>query len=688
MSKDGSGPQYHGCLVALEGPADTVSVQLRLLPTVPQILILPGLHHYLEPHEEDLESSFNAPSYIGRVHQAAASRHEIALQFLRQSAPDDKRLVFLNGGTACAQALCISAIAEHETDGDIARAESLFSSLIRDGVAGLAHGEIITSRWRDSFNVSKDDGGGNDVLVERLEPTQQHVEEEEVDDADDEPLDPIWRAMKAADALYRETAALQPGDDFDAASRKSRRRSMSLPRLDLSEPFHNDAFLYLFGSDSKSGSVRGRLTSLSSSISSRHPSVSRRSKGSRPDGRPPLPDIPPGGFSKYENQENSSLPSPLNFPASYTSLPCTPEMEVYHEARLAQLRALDSPKTPTSTSKSSKDSPISDRRDLESGKRNSRDSDVLSNSGRRRSASYTATDSPHRRSAYLEVPKGGLSKMTRNQLTSPESPTRLRYRGVDPESLWSLISPKPRTPYEPVLPLLEDISIHFSNEDLESETLLGHVIRCFKDGTYPFPPRSSFETTDIDEKGQVPATPESRASVLGDGNDYTALYLEASREMLSMKSSRSTLDYQLKSWSSQKDLTSSTAPPTPVQRPSSSAVKPAKKFHTCSISSSQPAVCIQNSLRSILNVYFPPEDKGYHQSQYAVLPGMDSLWKPILYLPDSGNGYPTRRKIDIILAIGAQAGVRKGFSSVITCQVEKLATKRSGLSRAGRLDLR
>ncbi|KAK2071930.1 hypothetical protein P8C59_006315 [Phyllachora maydis] len=46
------------------------------------------------------------------------------------------------------------------------------------------------------------------------------------------------------------------------------------------------------------------------------------------------------------------------------------------------------------------------------------------------------------------------------------------------------------------------------------------------------------------------------------------------------------------------------------------------------------------------------------------------------------------RKIDLILAIGAQPGVRKEFSAAITGQVEKLGDKSSGLSRSGRLDIR
>lgn len=109
---------YQGSLVAFEGSPDTIATQLRLLPTSPQILILPGVQHYFPNGATD--GAFEATAFIRTVHDAAAARNEAAISFLREGCLNGKRLVFMNGGTPSAQALCLRAIADHDTDGDVA----------------------------------------------------------------------------------------------------------------------------------------------------------------------------------------------------------------------------------------------------------------------------------------------------------------------------------------------------------------------------------------------------------------------------------------------------------------------------------------------------------------------------------------------------------------------------------------
>ena len=46
------------------------------------------------------------------------------------------------------------------------------------------------------------------------------------------------------------------------------------------------------------------------------------------------------------------------------------------------------------------------------------------------------------------------------------------------------------------------------------------------------------------------------------------------------------------------------------------------------------------------------------------------------------------RTVDQIIALGCQDGVKKEFFNQISGQVERLGTKRDGLSRSGKLDLR
>lgn len=129
-------------------------------------------------------------------------------------------------------------------------------------------------------------------------------------------------------------------------------------------------------------------------------------------------------------------------------------------------------------------------------------------------------------------------------------------------------------------------------------------------------------------------------------------------------------------------------PPTPAQTPPLTERTTEKCFHDFTTTNCRTAVSMQNSLRSILNIYFPPEDAGYHQFNFPLLPELSSLWKPVFREADSGTVKKRRRKVDLILAIGAQKGVDKEFLGAISGSLEKLGTKPNGISRSGRLDLR
>lgn len=124
-----------GSVIVFEGHAKTISTQLRLLPTSPQLLILPDVHCYFS--SDELETDFDARTYIKKVHDALLARHQVAQDFLRGSTSDNKRLVFMNGGAPSAKYLCIRTIMIYETDGDCAQAEAIFNDIVRDGMSGL-----------------------------------------------------------------------------------------------------------------------------------------------------------------------------------------------------------------------------------------------------------------------------------------------------------------------------------------------------------------------------------------------------------------------------------------------------------------------------------------------------------------------------------------------------------------------
>ena len=124
-----------GSVVAFEGRQDLISTHLRLLPTSSQFLILPSIESYVNTKDQDQD--FEPRSFIRRIHNALISRDGVAHAFLAGATADHKRLVFVNGSTSGAQALCIKELMKHETLGDRAEAEILFDEIIKDGLAGL-----------------------------------------------------------------------------------------------------------------------------------------------------------------------------------------------------------------------------------------------------------------------------------------------------------------------------------------------------------------------------------------------------------------------------------------------------------------------------------------------------------------------------------------------------------------------
>ncbi|KAI1043945.1 hypothetical protein LB505_003443 [Fusarium chuoi] len=72
-----------GSVVAFEGHVDTISTQLRLLPTSPHILILPSIQNYIS--NRDLENRLDVRVYVKKIHEATVARYEAAQAFLHGS---------------------------------------------------------------------------------------------------------------------------------------------------------------------------------------------------------------------------------------------------------------------------------------------------------------------------------------------------------------------------------------------------------------------------------------------------------------------------------------------------------------------------------------------------------------------------------------------------------------------------
>ncbi|KAJ8122735.1 hypothetical protein O1611_g9770 [Lasiodiplodia mahajangana] len=254
-------------------------------------------------------------------------------------------------------------------------------------------------------------------------------------------------------------------------------------------------------------------------------------------------------------------------------------------------------------------------------------------------------------------------------------------------------------PFQTVLPMVEDLVIYFKGE--ESEPKLEAMIQAFKHGTYPvsMPPLLLESKGGVGQLGtptSVGSAPNSDAGDTGDGQQaiQEPIPIYSADEYDPYASHGNYMGPPTASLPKQ-DIGSQPHETVAISNPPTLAQTPPPRinalldrvFHEFDTTECKTAVCIQNSLRSILNVYFPSENIGYHQFNFPLLPELSSFWRPVFRETQSANSKATR-KIDLILAIGAQKGVDRGLLGTITGSLEKLGRESNGVSRSGRLDLR
>lgn len=616
-----------GRIIAFEGPSELVSTQLRLLPTSRQIRVLPGLQHYMRDSNSELP--FDARQLIHRIHTAAQARHTEALEFLQTPtvAADGRRLVFVDGGTIGAHAACLSAIMEHQTGGNAEAADLTFSQLVSDGTAGLLLGRP-SSRQSGAPSVA-DEEGPEPVGHDRVQEGKQGAWEELGDDGPIE--DPIMQAIRAADELYKQTEFLQPtSHDVDLTVRlidippRSRRRS-SAPAIQTTEAFRSSTSS-VYSQDGEP------LVEAAPSVS-----ADREAMGVKPASattrKPPLrisiPPPPIPGAGDVAVSPNRQLPS-----------------GPYHPHHLQPLEPLH-PRRPRTAEAA-----------LSPEKEQGRVSSIIrkyqgSNSG----SKYDSCSMPN--------------------LRSPSEPEPGSGEGKDDNRAVNRVVPKPTEtrgqPSVEVLPLLEDLVIQFSTET--SDEVLDLVFERFKDGYYPGRVLASGSAApeDHDTFQQIAAGPQHLVAGDALGNEKSA--------------------------STDGDASSGGTPrmehglPTPGHSPtlsdttSAAALNPERTFYSLSIVD-ETAVSIQNCLRSLFASHYPLQAHGYSALDSSDLPEATGLWKPLECNAGRTATSDCDRRVDMILAVGAERGVQKDQVSELAGQIEKLGSRDSGLSRSGRLDIR
>ncbi|GJC82537.1 hypothetical protein ColLi_05375 [Colletotrichum liriopes] len=681
--------QYYGALVAFEGPGDMVTTQLRLLPTSTQLAVLPTVKDFLEPDNPD--EPFEARKFVKRVHDAVARRREAALAFLKDSTPTRKRLVFMNGGTPSAQTVCIRAISRNVVDGDIPKAESIFNELVKGGVAGL---EEHPASVGGSF----------------LDTSEEFIE------------DPITKAMRAADALDRETANLQESSDIDLTI-PPRPRSMSLPMYCFADTFGDTAPFYVFGGQyhEDCGGDEGQPGGTAQTDQpaprlaiTNFDELERRSGGGFDSEGNPIAPAPPSSPSclgeAYDRGYISSPPSPNPSAALGVATPGSDVLSIrstepifIEQASLVRMKSSASDKNlKRSQSNDQLRRNTSRYRDTLMRLRYKEQSlaEIVTaeklEDGRPVSV-VELIEEAERRESKVKVVEGAKTvyvKPARTNKALPPPPLeetawdnrRINPNYVDKGTDARDVGKSDET-FRPVLPFHEDLVIHFKDDN--PDPILEYMIKAFKEGVYPvvLPSASSSDTSAADGYATTPHTP-----TMPTNEPRTNLFPPPATTVNVEEYDPFSYDDNAFTGKPLQPISGSmtaSALPTPAHTPPPMMSEPEDKFHVFNTGQGQTAVAMQNSLRLVLNIYFPPKGRGYSQFGFPLLPEMDGLWKPIFCGAEPGESpRKDNRRIDQILAVGAQRGVKKTFVSGVTSQLEKLGTKPNGISRTGRLDFR
>lgn len=741
---------WEAAIVAVEGPQAIVSTQLRLLPSTPQILVLPALQKYLQASTSFLDA-FDPVQYIRQVNAAMKRRHLDAQEFLNTNSEGTRRLVFLEGGAASAWALCLKALMQHETAGDRVAAEAALQRLTRYGLDGLAQA-----------------GQERHHSAPMVYAGQQ-----------DESSDPSTRAMRAADALDRQTANLQISNELDLTIR-SHSRSSSLPLNGVNDLVAGDTAPFLvFGTSSIEDSTptTGGFAKSSSEETPRFSIMHYDQLGGMPSVFG-FDDFPTGksfastvdGLSTQQRDSNSHrrLGSDTISPTSDAfSMRSVGKVE-YGRASLMDVRmsvrgdAFVAVKA-LGRSTGSHEPKLSEEPVAETDAPGYNNNEVrqfykkipptpneTSSTGGTTMASTLTRVQP-----TTDRPRTIVVKHTRPVIKLQPVPSVKKRRWQQSKSTYidddgDSPSSRPRKQdlsCEPVFPRMEDLVLCLRSE-LTPQPLLDSALNAMRED---FIRKSTCSSNSSKSSKLSRTSSESFRSLMQTDDETVALtspetsgpeHDDAEEEgtpKTAVKMTASTIpsmdDYDPFAYinpgygqgqSSKAAQLSVTIirPPTPAQTPplpangqnepveaDSREIFPSKrkderplapdtekevveeldsKIYEITVEPKQPPIAVQNSIRSVLRQYYPTESKGYSQFQLPQLLEREELWRPIFH-GRMTSSLPTPaegNQLKQILAIGLQKGVKREYSARVIAQIEKFGTEPTGSARCTRLDFR
>jgi hypothetical protein len=705
-----------GKLVALEGDVDTISTQLRLLPPSQKILVLPSFIDSLPP--QSIRQPFDARACIRDVFLAFAERTDTAQSFIRNSSPNQPRIVFMNGGSVCARTTCILRISENVTNGDVREAEDIFNEIVQYGVASL---------------LTEDENEEDDIVqLTGMEDNHQREPDFGVETGSarslgaGEPENLSVETNGEGNDLEMEAAALQRKiESFQEVSHTPKRHSSDVaivertgevPELQLNSVEHNVydrqdnlTFTTANGSKFRPSQVDATSKSVPSSGDRRSILEPRAHQGRRhslTEARKSFFFDESAEDGEFDDDDGlfSLFPSPgvIFGEAELVDMhTCNNEKEI-RRIKSADSIYVNMPSWQQIT------------QSIPALLRHTTSAFML---GRPVSSVGFGTES------FQTLPKRTFTRASKTIIKRSPPPTRSHssvfQRQAEPASPIYVDRSTDTAEdildgeqydddgfeeYVPIFPLVEDLVIQFT--DSVRNTVVDSVVQSYKDGSYPLllPDSETIST----RSSSLPPLGDPEAS-----RDTVRINDLGRQSPVSGISGIEEDDPEYESRHSYDPYNSNNRPPTGmdmalapamklaradsgVQMPDPSSPEfsittptnePVDKFVEFSTAGSAGTIFLQDALRELFSQHLPAGDAGYRQYDFSVTPEADRLWKPVFRMDEKSSANNESRTVDQIICLGSETGIQKEFFGQISGHIERLGMKKDGVSRSAKLDI-
>ncbi|KAH0551571.1 hypothetical protein GP486_007211 [Trichoglossum hirsutum] len=684
-----------GQVISLEGDIQTIITQLRLLPPSPRVLTLPPFSRSLS--QAPVESESDARRFILHAHRNFSQRCEQARNFLLSSPGDQPRLVLMNGGCVSAKRICISKIAEELAGGNVEEGEQIFNELVSRGVAGLEEPKTMAATATKTAMPPPPPPPllpplppPPPALIAAPEPVDVHAAHDEPGRRPD-PGRSFERPRRYVEGEYDELVQSPLNNHFLDPSAED---------YALEPPRH---FLKPFAVQ----------TATSSIYSQENPLYDDPSAGGDPHRSENRPTTP---RSRRQSYRRPSFADADRMPIDYRREPAfvraaggdDPGGEMQKEADgvvygKAYAVSLNSSGSAENTPRKVRSIPELGNKDKASRHRaktlqHVRSLEQMENKNRNRAATVVPISPvspvspispvfPHKTTQCGESDTGSYDAGPGKTLPYAAHVDQGTDAGVqlrsskDAGAQANLVEPSARPleelPFEPVFPLVEDLVITFLDGNLHHE-LFESVIQSYKSGSYPPHPANALP---------YHVAGAQRGQTLSDGvrlTRYSIMTVDTDVELI-VHSNGNYSHYRDSSLASNAN---STAPKWPKRKASLTnspkLISNAQRFLEFYPRNFKTCLGAQDAFRLMLSGNIPTMslDNVPITSPLQVY----GSWKPVLRID---HGLDSRgRTVDQILAVGHEDGVHKDMYQAIVGQIERLGTKKSGLSKSSHVDAR